>query len=138
MQSYQYRGSLTTPPCTENLEWSVADKHIRLGVKQYGRLTELILKFVKFDVSSCESLMKQSVYSQYTNMYCSNSSVASDSGSTSRPVQEINGRQIKRICPVGVDEDSTESSSNGGSSILTPYFLTATIAIVVGIGQLMI
>ena len=128
-----------TPPCTENLEWSVADKHIRLGVKQYGRLTELILKFVKFDVSACENLMKQSVYSQYTNMYCSNSSVASDSGSTSRPVQEINGRKIKRICPVGFDEDSTESSSNGGSSILTPYFLTATmIAIVVGIGQLMI
>ena len=82
--------------------------------------------------------MKKGVYSQYTNVYCSNSSVASDGGSTSRPVQEINGRQIKRICPVGFDEDSTESSSNGGSSILTPYFLTATIAIVVGIGQLMI
>jgi carbonic anhydrase len=33
---FYYRGSLTTPPCTENVRWVIFDKHIKLSSAQLG------------------------------------------------------------------------------------------------------
>jgi carbonic anhydrase len=91
---YTYSGSLTTPPCSEVVDWNVVDKPISISVREYLRLTNLILDYV--DPSTCEA-----------------ASIAAPSGYTGRPMQPINGREITRICPVNpnfVDAFEDESS----------------------------
>jgi carbonic anhydrase len=77
---YTYAGSLTTPPCSEVVFWNVVDKPVALSVREFLRLTNLILDWV--DPETCEF-----------------GSVAAPSGFTGRPVQAINGRRITRRCP---------------------------------------
>jgi len=76
---YSYQGSMTTPPCTENIYWSIIDAHMLISVDQFLRTQELILCFV--DRSTCE-----------------HASAASEFGRTTRPPQLLNGRQIVHYC----------------------------------------
>lgn len=78
---YNYAGGLTTPPCSEIVEWNVVDTPVEITVSQFNDLSSLILNYV--DGETCEF-----------------STVADpDSGSTSRPPQDLNGRSVRRICP---------------------------------------
>jgi len=76
---YSYQGSMTTPPCTENIYWSIVDASMSISVDQFLRTQKLILCFV--DRSTCE-----------------HASAASEFGRTTRPPQHLNGRQVVHYC----------------------------------------
>jgi carbonic anhydrase len=77
---YHYDGGLTTPPCLEVVWWNLADKVTKLSAAQYFRLTKVILEYVNPET-------------------CEKASIASESGTLSRPPQPLNGREVKRVCP---------------------------------------
>jgi len=82
---YTYRGGLTTPPCTEIVNWNLLDRPMTISKSQLARLEKLIM---------C-----------YTNAAtCQHETVASETGSTSRPPQELLGRTVNRRCPGGPEE----------------------------------
>ena len=99
--TYTYNGSLTTPPCSEIVFWNVVDTPVKLSVREYKRLVDLIIGYT--DPESCEP-----------------ASIASAGGDTSRPVQPLNGRTITRHCPVGFD-DSAKTESTGTSAAAIPH-----------------
>jgi len=107
---------LTTPPCSEIVEWNVADKPLTISVAQYNDLASLTLNYV--DPDTCEY-----------------ASIASPSGSTSRPIQATNNRTIQRICPKSFMESSASGSSDTSSAFvpLAPWtlFAVAVAALVI-------
>jgi carbonic anhydrase len=112
---YHYDGGLTTPPCSEIVEWNVADKTLSVSVAQYNDLSGLILNYLSSDT-------------------CEYATIASPSGSTSRPVQLLNNRTVERICPVGYNDSgsdgpgSTSGAKVGGRSLSWRAALVAAAA----------
>lgn len=102
---------LTTPPCSEIVEWNVADKPLLISVSQYNDLASLTLNYV--DTSTCEF-----------------ATVASPAGSTSRPTQALNGRNVTRICPVGFVDDSASNGAILAIAAWTATLVLATAALV--------
>jgi carbonic anhydrase len=97
---YHYDGGLTTPPCSEVVWWNLADKPVLVTPAQYNQLVEQVLDYT--DIATC---------TPGTN--------AGPAGSTSRPVQPLNGRSVERICPKGfVEEESTSSAASTGLSMM--------------------
>jgi carbonic anhydrase len=90
---YHYAGGLTTPPCSQVVWWNLADQPVSISVRQYSVLLQLIFQYR--DSASCAL-----------------ATIASSSGGTSRPVQPLNGRKVKRICPVGFNGEMARSRSN--------------------------
>jgi Eukaryotic-type carbonic anhydrase len=82
---YTYRGSLTTPPCSESVRWNVLAEPVPVSATDLDRLRELILRYVH--PATCEP-----------------ASIASLSqgrpGTTSRPLSPLNGRHVARFCSV--------------------------------------
>jgi hypothetical protein len=72
---YHYDGGLTTPPCSEVVWWNLASEPVKISVAQYQLLSYLTLNY-------------------------RSPTIASPSGSTSRPVQPMYGRKLDKICPV--------------------------------------
>ena len=76
---YTYKGGLTTPPCTEAVNWNLLDTPMMISTSQMDRLMKLILCFVDTET-------------------CNHATVASYEGSTSRPPQMLLGREIVHRC----------------------------------------
>jgi Eukaryotic-type carbonic anhydrase len=107
---YNYDGGLTTPPCSEVVEWNVADKPLSISIAQYNDLSSLILNYVAADT-------------------CEEGTIASPSGSTSRPVQDLNGRNVSRICPVDFKDPLAEeaATTTSGASLVKAGTLVTTL-----------
>jgi carbonic anhydrase len=105
---YTYSGSLTTPPCSEIVSWNVVDKPLQISVRDYRRLTSLILDFVSPDT-------------------CMPGTVASPSGSTGRPFSPLNGRTITRHCPAGAPPTVTAPTRSPSGPICVGAKNTCTI-----------
>jgi len=67
---YRYRGSLTTPPCSEMVHWRVFDEPMRISRRQYRQLVNLVNSYV--DPRTCEG-----------------GSITSLKGENYRPLQEL-------------------------------------------------
>lgn len=65
---FNYPGSLTTPPCTESVDWWVLNNPLSISPRQYERLLE-----------SYKELPE------------------TDDGSSNRPTQPLHGRKIKYL-----------------------------------------
>jgi carbonic anhydrase len=114
---YHYDGSLTTPPCSEIVWWSLADTNTKISVYQYNQLTSLVLEFMNRET-------------------CELATIASKSGTSSRPQQPLNGRIIKHICPESAKPTATANSpSSSARSAMTKAtaFATAAATSTVGI-----
>jgi len=72
---YGYKGSITVPPCTNNVFWYVADKPITMSKKQ--------LKAIKTLLAS------------YRNENCELDSYANSKGEVARPIQNNRGSMFK-------------------------------------------
>ncbi|KAL7579359.1 hypothetical protein ACA910_014033 [Epithemia clementina (nom. ined.)] len=91
---FTYKGGLTTPPCTEIVNWNLLDEPMEISEEQLTRLESLILcfvepKYAKDDPTTVES--------------CKHATVASETGSTSRPPQPLLGRTVIHRCNSGPD-----------------------------------
>jgi hypothetical protein len=87
---YTYKSSLTTPACTEAVNWNLADKAILISLDQLRRFRYLILCHV------AKNLGTNGVVES-----CNLATVASQSGSTSRPPQDLEGRRVIHRCGHG-------------------------------------
>ena len=76
---YFYPGSLTTPPCTEDVWWNMVNVPIILSLDQGRELQDLILDYRD---DNCEKGTQANPFD----------------GHTSRPVQKLNGRAPVKYC----------------------------------------
>lgn len=76
---YSYRGGLTTPPCTEIVNWNLFDKPMLISPGQMDRLYDLILCFT--EVTTCK-----------------HATIANEFGYTNRPPQPLHDRTIIHRC----------------------------------------
>ena len=82
---YHYDGGLTTPTCDEIVWWNLSDSVMDISVRQFNDLADIILNTHTSVNGECKRL-----------------TVANKAGSTSRPVQDLNGRKVERICPTSM------------------------------------
>ena len=81
---YRYRGSMTTPPCYNNINWRVFDEPLKISRKQFKQLATLI--------------------SSYQNNDCRPASAVSKRGDTFRPLQERNKYMQTKIRHCTIDD----------------------------------
>eukprot|EP01083_Nonionella_stella_P040581 110100_1 len=114
-QFYHYFGGLTTPPCTQAVWWNLNAKPMKVSVKQFAVLSEIILKTLDPSTECTKPL-----------------TVASVTGSTSRPPQPLNGRVIKKICPGPTTTQNTSNPDAGTGGDQEPDSGAESTSYVVG------
>ena len=90
---FTYKGGLTTPPCTEIVNWNLLDEPMEVSEAQINRLERLILCFVQ----------RTYAHNGTTVTSCEHGTVASKLGSTSRSPQPLLGRRVLHRCESGPD-----------------------------------
>ena len=88
---YTYKGGLTTPPCTEIVNWNLLDAPMEISAGQLLRLKKLIICYVATEFGEDGSTVEK----------CSRGTIADENGSTSRPTQPLNGREVVHRCRDG-------------------------------------
>lgn len=97
---FHYDGGLTTPRCNEIVWWNLSDTVMDISVRQFNDMADIILNT---HVSKDGECVKKTI--------------ANPAGSTSRPVQPLNGRKVDKICPSNMQSKSvTPGSSDDHSS----------------------
>ena len=84
---YHYDGGLTTPGCNEIVWWNFNTEPWNISVKQFNYMADIILKY---KAKEGEVGSETCASKPYTN--------ASLGGSTSRPPQPLNGREVVKVC----------------------------------------
>ena len=90
---YTYKGGLTTPACTEIVNWNLLDEAMTISMSQMLRLQSLILCYVQQTKDDDGNVVS-----------CNHATVADENGSTSRPPQPLNGRRIIHRCRDGPED----------------------------------
>jgi hypothetical protein len=88
---FTYKGGLTTPGCTEIVNWNLLDTPMEISAEQLLRLEFLILCYVQTSYKEDGVTLKS----------CAHGTVADAAGSTSRPPQPLLGRKVIHRCPNG-------------------------------------
>lgn len=123
---YTYRGGLTTPPCTEMVNWNLLDTPMIISQSQMDRLYKIVLCYV--DTSSCR-----------------HATIANEFGGTNRPPQPLNGRTVLHRCSTGpsdslrdplpppykIPDEVFSGTQNPHYSVLFPCFVMVIAAVVI-------
>ena len=88
--TFTYKGGLTTPGCTEIVNWNLLDTPMLISQGQLSRLEALIMCYVSVEYDVVGNVRG-----------CAHGTVADEAGSTSRPPQPLNGRVVTHRCRDG-------------------------------------
>jgi len=105
---FHYQGGLTAPPCSEAVHFNIDDKPAAISVEQFTDLSRII-----FDIKDEDCNLSSFQYH----------------GSTSRPVQPLNGRIVEKICPTEM-EGKLETKSSAYKMRVTGVLLLAFAAFI--------
>ena len=84
---YAYRGGLTTPPCTEIVNWNLLDVPLYASASQVDRLYRIILCMTEPTT-------------------CNHATIANEVGQTNRPVQALLDRTVLHRCEDGPESET--------------------------------
>ena len=110
---YSYRGGLTTPPCTEIVNWNLLDTPLYASQSQVARLYKIILCMT--EVSTC-----------------THATIANEIGQTNRPVQPRLGRKVIHRCENGTAVEGLQYGMGVPLSPETEYVHSQTRRCVLG------
>jgi len=121
-QFYKYFGGLTTPPCTEIVNWNVAKTPAEISFYQLMHLATMIIgSNGKTPGGECKP----------------GHSIADVIGSTSRQVQEILERKIELVCEDFDILSASEAAEKTGSSDSASFTLNVITASFVASGVIL-
>lgn len=89
---YYYKGSLTTPPCSELVEWNVVDIPVKISQEDFDAITGVLLNYVGEN--------------------CTKSTVAFNA-SSSRPINPLNNRTVTHKCPASSRLEAPAPTAGG-------------------------
>ena len=100
--TYTYKGGLTTPPCSEIVNWNLLDTPMEISAEQMTRLLNLIDCYQNADTCGYETVAKKLTADESAGLLTQSS--------TSRPPQPLQGRTITHRCYAGPDETKPDKS----------------------------
>lgn len=108
---YKFYGGLTTPPCSEVVNWNSADTVVPISWRQLAHLSTLIIQYQGYrdDNGNCVA----------------ETTVADVNGYTSRDVQDIKGRTIEKVC---AEEERIQEVPPAAPSSASKLFSVGAIA----------
>jgi hypothetical protein len=100
--AYTYKGGLTTPPCSEIVNWNLLDTPMEVSAEQMTRLLNLIDCYQNADTCGYETVAKKLTADESAGLLTQSS--------TSRPPQPLQGRTITHRCYGGPNETKPDKS----------------------------